>query len=128
MDDGLDGGGKHYGMGGAKLSCSRIDGWSTDLHPPAPDTVPGPPPSGVGDTHHPASDDALNRLWPKFSEAVHARLTQGASDYGDESFSKPLRRLLQEVREELLDVSGWSFIMFAKLDAVEKRLDELEAR
>ena len=55
MDEGHDGGGRHYGAGGAVLSDRRdgnggrtCDGWQMAPTPPAPDTDPGSPPSAVG--------------------------------------------------------------------------------
>lgn len=47
---------------------------------------------------------------------LRARLEAGASEYGDASFAKSTPSLLDEIQQELEDVSGWAFILWAKLE------------
>ena len=49
-----------------------------------------------------------------FSE-VRTRLLAGRRAYGDRSFSKDPRELLEEVEQELLDVCGWSYVLYRRV-------------
>ena len=60
----------------------------------------------------PKSDEALKQ-YSAYTEAIHKRLEVGKQVYGDSSFESPLQQLLTEIQEELMDVSGWSFILFS---------------
>jgi hypothetical protein len=57
--------------------------------------------------------------FPEFVEQVRARLAQGAREYGDRSFDRPISELLGEIEQELLDVCGWSFLLWCKLRALQ---------
>lgn len=66
---------------------------------------------------------------PAFNSYVaelRARMEKGAATYGDASFSKPLATTLAEIRAELLDISGWSIIATARIDALIARAAEIE--
>ena len=79
----------------------------------------------------PLSDAALTETWPEFCEAVldsleasllpawgemrsrcYERLLRGKVEYGDGSFSLPIAAQIDEIRQEYLDVVGWSFIAY----------------
>jgi len=53
-----------------------------------------------------------------FVSAVRQRLEAGRVAYGDKSFNRPPAELVREIQAELLDVCGWSFILYQRLDAV----------
>jgi len=78
-------------------------------------------------TKTPLSDRAL-RSWPEFSAHVSSRLEAGRGSYGDASFRKSLDALAGEVEEELLDVAGWSFILWTRVRGLRERLRELDAK
>lgn len=69
----------------------------------------------------PRSDEALQR-WPEYTAEVFARLEMGKRTYGDDSFERPLERLLVEIQQELMDVCGWSFIMWSRIEAMKERI------
>jgi hypothetical protein len=46
---------------------------------------------------------------------VRARCEKGQQEYGDRSFTRPPSELLAEVAEELADVVGWAFILWARV-------------
>lgn len=69
----------------------------------------------------PKSDAAMQRF-PIFAEAIYARLDGGRRNYGDSSFEQPPARLAEEIRQELLDVAGWAFIMWERINELEQRL------
>jgi hypothetical protein len=55
------------------------------------------------------------------------RLQQGDRVYGDASFQRSPRELLGEIEEELLDLAGWAFPLWVRLQKLKRTLDELEA-
>lgn len=58
-----------------------------------------------------------------FFSALHAKLEAGAREYGDRSFSRPVIELLDELQAECLDLAGWGYILWTKLDRIKKQLD-----
>jgi hypothetical protein len=50
-----------------------------------------------------------------FTRQVLARLEKGRLVYGDRSFDRFSADLLGEIEEELLDVCGWSFVLWSRL-------------
>lgn len=44
-------------------------------------------------------------------EMVEARLEAGRREYGDKSYDRPPEELLQEIREEIADMVGWSRVL-----------------
>ena len=73
----------------------------------------------------PKSDAALAQ-WPEFADEIYARLNMGRRTYGDDSFDRPLERLVIEIQQELMDVCGWSFIMWRRLEEMKARIASLE--
>ncbi len=51
---------------------------------------------------------------------LRSRLKVGAECYGEKSFDKTNGRLLQEIQEEILDIAGWSYILWAKIERLKK--------
>jgi hypothetical protein len=59
------------------------------------------------------------KLDQKFIDTVNARLQKGAETYGDLAFKKRTTvASLQEVKDELLDVVGWSALTIRKIDSL----------
>jgi len=56
----------------------------------------------------------------RFLSMVRARLEQGRREYGDRSFSRAPTELIGEIEEELLDVVGWSAVLFAKVQRLRR--------
>ena len=61
--------------------------------------------------------DALAR-WPAFAESVRVRLEAGRAAYGDRSFSRPPAELVAELQQEALDLAGWGFVLWCRLEAM----------
>jgi hypothetical protein len=55
-----------------------------------------------------------------FLSLVRDRLTVGRREYGDASFERPVAELLGEIEEELLDVVGWSAVVFARVQRMKR--------
>jgi len=53
-----------------------------------------------------------------FIGEVRARLEKGRETYGDRSFSAEPSALLEELRQETLDLAGWGFILWTRLKAM----------
>lgn len=70
------------------------------------------------DAESPAPDplDAFD----EFTRAVRSRLEAGRVAYGDRSFSRPPVELVEELRQEALDLAGWGFVLFVRLRALEE--------
>jgi hypothetical protein len=63
--------------------------------------------------------------FPGFVAAVSQRLEKGREAYGDTSFDKPIIELLGEIEQECLDLTGWGFILWVKLQSM-KRLHDTQ--
>lgn len=48
-----------------------------------------------------------------FLAGLAARLEQGAIEYGNQSFVRPVAALVDEIRQELLDEVGWIYVLWA---------------
>lgn len=62
--------------------------------------------------------------WTEFIKRIEMRMKQGERVYGETSFNRPLVDLGGEIREELEDVCGWSFIMWCRLRDMELRMTD----
>ncbi len=64
--------------------------------------------------------------WLDFAGRVEARMAQGAEEYGGNSYGQDPAALVDEVRQELLDVAGWASILDARLAAIGAKLARVE--
>ena len=62
--------------------------------------------------------------FPAFMAAVRQRLEAGSVAYGDRSFSRQPTEFVEELTREALDLAGWGFVLFVRL----QRLREAAAR
>lgn len=72
----------------------------------------------------PISHDAIVRKWPMYQTMVRDRLLIGAEQYGDTSFGASPDKLLGEIQQELLDVTGWAFILWCRINELQQELME----
>ena len=70
-----------------------------------------------------AADRVKSTSFNAFTEMVAARLEQGRRAYGDRSFGRDPAELAGEVEEEILDIVGWSFILWCRIRRLRERLD-----
>ena len=73
-------------------------------------------------THEPVSLPHFDR----FLAELTARLEEGRATYGDASFQRSLPEILQELREEFLDVVGWGYFGWRRLVLIEEKLKRLD--
>ena len=57
-----------------------------------------------------------------FIESLKRRLEQGAIQYGDVSFSRDPQELIEELKQECLDLAGWGFILWVRLSEMERAI------
>lgn len=70
--------------------------------------------------HVPNKPGRLDRF-PEFTARVQARLEAGAREYGDRSFDRGMFEQFDEIREELLDLMGWVYVVYEHLADIECR-------
>jgi hypothetical protein len=54
--------------------------------------------------------------------AVRARLEAGRAAYGDLSFSAAPDALLGELQQEALDLAGWGYVLFERIERIREAL------
>lgn len=72
-------------------------------------------------------DPRASSALAKFHERVAARLERGAIEYGNRSMIRPAVDLIDEVQQELEDVTGWSAILWLRLEAIREKAERAEA-
>lgn len=65
--------------------------------------------------------DPLAR-WPEFAASVRARLEAGRAAYGDRSFEANPDALLGELQQEALDLAGWGYVLFERIERAREAL------
>lgn len=53
--------------------------------------------------------------WAAFEHTLRDRLDQGVRTYGDVSFKRGWSDLLEELAEEAIDLAGWGFILWCRI-------------
>ncbi len=66
--------------------------------------------------------------WPIYAEAVLAKLAKGAVEYGDTSLDADSEKLIGEIEEELLDITGWGFLQWSRIQTLKAKLRAIEER
>jgi hypothetical protein len=61
--------------------------------------------------------DPLDRF-AEFARCVQKRLEAGRAAYGDRNFEASPTKLIGEIEEELLDVMGWTYVLWQRLRAL----------
>ena len=66
--------------------------------------------------------------WPDFTEAVRSRLEKGRAEYRNRSFTRSPGDLMAELQQEVLDLAGWGFVLWHRLEAMRTALNGTEPR
>jgi hypothetical protein len=82
----------------------------------------------VDQKEHPVSDEKLGSEFPEYVKQLFARLRKGADAYGDSSFELDPKRVTGELAQEALDIAGWGFILWCRIQELESKLKDAEAR
>lgn len=64
---------------------------------------------------------AWRYAWPAFERALQDKLDRGYREYGDGSFDRPPGELLDELAAEALDLAGWGFVLWARIERMRAR-------
>jgi hypothetical protein len=75
-------------------------------------------------TQSPSISPDMEAEYREFSRKVFARLEVGAKEYGDGSFHRPESEVLGELQQELEDVAGWGYILWARIQRLRFKLDQ----
>jgi hypothetical protein len=62
------------------------------------------------------------KYFPKFVKLLDAKMLKGFREYGDVSFERQPKDLSEEIQQELIDICGWSMIMWVRLEKIKKKL------
>lgn len=79
--------------------------------------------------HERVETSGLNpRELRQYMSNLQLRIEAGAREYGDESFAKKAASTIEEIQEEVLDIAGWGYILYTRLErlrnaALAARLD-----
>ena len=65
--------------------------------------------------------------WPKFERAIKEKLAAGYKEYGDKSFDGPLDWTIKELEAEAIDIVGWGFILWCKIQRYKNRAANLQS-
>lgn len=77
--------------------------------------------SFADDIAEPPAPDPLDRF-EAFARQVRGRLDKGRAEYGDASFGAEPAALLEELQQEALDLAGWGFVLFVRLERMRDAL------
>lgn len=75
---------------------------------------------------HPISDEKIIVDFPEYVNQLKARLIAGAESYGDSSFKMSGNHVCKELAQEAIDISGWGFILWARIKDLERKLSVAE--
>lgn len=81
----------------------------------------------VGDFEWVQEQPAWKDHWPEFETVLKAKLQAGHEEYGDGSFELSLHQLADEVEQEVVDIVGWSFIQWTRIQRLKRMIAKLES-
>ena len=56
-----------------------------------------------------------------FLRDLGEKLKRGQDTYGSSSFQKSDNELLTELQEEAVDLAGWGYVLYAKIEGLKRR-------
>lgn len=78
--------------------------------------------------HAVAADDDVLDAWPFYSRAARRRMVAGRVEYGDRSFSRHPTELLDELAEEALDMGGWGYVLWHRIQQAREAAERIDTR
>lgn len=70
--------------------------------------------------------EGWRREFGEFLQRLEIKVERGAQEYGDASFNLPADRISEELEQELLDIAGWGFILWVRMQRLKDRLRGIE--
>ncbi len=77
----------------------------------------------VGEARDYVTEPKYRSVFPEFIKILEKRMEQGFKEYGDKSFERAPKELLNEIEEEVVDICGWGLILYTKLQALQKKVE-----
>ena len=62
--------------------------------------------------------------WRALAAKVEARMEAGAKEYGGRSYEASAEALVAEVQEEIMDIIGWSAILFQRVERLRQTVEK----
>lgn len=64
--------------------------------------------------------------WPEFADEMKTRLIEGHEEYGDKSFDLSPWELIENIKQETMDIVGWGFILWTRLQKLEEKVGKIK--
>ncbi len=65
------------------------------------------------------------KLRTDFVKALWEKMDKGRQEHTDASFDKPATDLVDEITEEILDICGWSVLLYTRLKRLKKAVKRI---
>lgn len=72
----------------------------------------------------PATFSEHRGQWEQYVELVRCRMLAAEADYQGRGFDLPSEATIEEIEQELLDVFGWGFLLWRRMQAAKRALAE----
>lgn len=67
------------------------------------------------------TEPTWRKHWPEFERALERKMDLGFIEYGDGSFKVEPHKLVEELQLEALDIVGWGFILWCRLEKLRQQ-------
>ena len=64
------------------------------------------------------------KSFSKFTKELDKKMLKGFKEYGDLSFNLSPDKLIEEMIEEVIDISGWGMILYVRLQELKKEYEK----
>lgn len=62
------------------------------------------------------------KYFKQFVKELDNKMKVGYNEYGDKSFSRSPVELIQELEQEVIDISGWGMILYVRLEEMKRAI------
>lgn len=69
----------------------------------------------------------MNNEYQEYFQQLYDKLKKGQQEYGNISFSRPGLSLIVEIQEECIDIAGWGYILWKKLENLKEKAKQIES-
>lgn len=69
--------------------------------------------------------DSERAAWERFKGLMEAKMSRGAVEHPD-TFERPAGELLDELQAECLDMAGWGFCLWQRIERMRERMADAE--
>jgi len=61
------------------------------------------------------------KVLPKFVKLLDQKMLKGFYSYGDKSFSRDPKELMNEIQAEIIDIAGWGMVLWQRIEDLKKK-------